>query len=167
MISYDEEALEYCSKTTDTILGGTLGMYCSHAYAHATEEGSEALPAVLKGSDFMAYEVFRSLGIKTLIRPVLDTASDEEDDSEAEYDFEDLDEDDDQEDLELARIGEELSEPVMSNKGGSECDCWSEIWPGYRHERVEVQWLNRTTASNMQFGFLKVSSLTHAVLKLC
>lgn len=55
--------------------GGLLGKYCSHAYAHATEEGIKALPAVLKGSDMVTYETFKSLGIRVHIRPELEMDS--------------------------------------------------------------------------------------------
>jgi hypothetical protein len=53
-------------------IGGLLGKYCSHAYAHATEEGIQSLPAVLKGSDMVTYETFKSLGIQVDIRPELE-----------------------------------------------------------------------------------------------
>jgi hypothetical protein len=62
--------------------GGYLRKYCSHAYAHATTEGATALPAVLKGSDVIAFEVFRSLGVIVLVRPMLERMS------EYEYDYE-------------------------------------------------------------------------------
>ncbi|KAJ4319051.1 hypothetical protein N0V94_004103 [Neodidymelliopsis sp. IMI 364377] len=52
--------------------GGVLGKYCSHAYAHATNEGIRKLPAVLKGSDMVTYEIFQSLGIQVQVRPALD-----------------------------------------------------------------------------------------------
>ncbi|KAF2825159.1 hypothetical protein CC86DRAFT_394877 [Ophiobolus disseminans] len=54
---------------------GILGKHCSYAYAHATKEGASVLPSVLKGSDMVAYEVFRSLGIEVLVRPVVERIS--------------------------------------------------------------------------------------------
>ncbi|KAB5566908.1 hypothetical protein GE09DRAFT_1284615 [Coniochaeta sp. 2T2.1] len=46
--------------------GGILGIYCTHAYAHSTQSGGKALPAVLKGTDMAVYAVFRAHGLKVL-----------------------------------------------------------------------------------------------------
>ncbi|KAI4660751.1 uncharacterized protein J4E79_005319 [Alternaria viburni] len=139
--------------------GGYLGKYCDHAYAHATKEGSKALPALLKGSDFMAYEVFRSLGIKTRVRPVLLTSGEDEEDEEDDRSENRTDEDDDQKHLQFARIGKKLSAPVMSSVGGDEDDTWSEIYAQYPHDRLHVRWLNRHTTTNLQFGFLAYGNM--------
>ena len=57
-------------------VGGLLGKYCNHAYAHATKEGIKALPAVLKGSDMVTHDTFESLGMWVDIRPELEVKSD-------------------------------------------------------------------------------------------
>ncbi|KAK8091101.1 hypothetical protein PG994_000606 [Apiospora phragmitis] len=50
--------------------GGTLGFWCSHAYAynHATES---PLPNALKGVDAVLWEVFQALGLDPKIAPVM------------------------------------------------------------------------------------------------
>ncbi|KAL5114504.1 hypothetical protein ACEQ8H_007594 [Pleosporales sp. CAS-2024a] len=50
--------------------GGFLGRYCTHAYAHTTSNTQYTMPSILKGSDMVAYEVFRALGMTTHARPV-------------------------------------------------------------------------------------------------
>lgn len=51
--------------------GGTLGIYCQHAYAHSTVEGAAALPGILKGSDMALYAVFLALGLAVSVHPIL------------------------------------------------------------------------------------------------
>ena len=114
----------------------------------------------------MAYEVFRSLGIKTRVRPVLLT-SDNEEDKRDDRSEKHTNEDDDQKHLQFARIGKKLSAPVMSSIGGCMDDSWSKIYAKYPHNRRQIRWLNRATTTNLQFGFLAVSSLTHTHLNLC
>ncbi|KAF9887164.1 hypothetical protein FE257_010418 [Aspergillus nanangensis] len=52
--------------------GGVLGVYCSHAYPHASEIANMQLPRGLKGADLVLYTVLQSLGIEVDIRPVLE-----------------------------------------------------------------------------------------------
>ncbi|KAK7755004.1 hypothetical protein SLS62_003088 [Diatrype stigma] len=49
--------------------GGCLGFYCQHAYPHTSE--ASGLPDTLKGIDMMLYEIFRAIGYKAYLRPVL------------------------------------------------------------------------------------------------
>ncbi|OCL13928.1 hypothetical protein AOQ84DRAFT_429161 [Glonium stellatum] len=67
--------------------GGTLGIWCSHAYAHSSEPSVHNLPSSLKGVDMAMYEIFRALGLQVAVRPILDTLPD--DDYSAEEDEED------------------------------------------------------------------------------
>jgi hypothetical protein len=60
-----------------SIKGGTLGFHCAHAYAHTTDHNIVRLPFALKGVDVVIYTVFRSLGLKIEIRPVLEEIEDE------------------------------------------------------------------------------------------
>ncbi|KAL7775698.1 hypothetical protein CFE70_009542 [Pyrenophora teres f. teres 0-1] len=59
--------------------GGIMDRYCSHAYAHANNVMPKTLPAILKGGDMVAFEVFRFLGIAPRVRPVLDLDEDTRD----------------------------------------------------------------------------------------
>ncbi|UPX11180.1 uncharacterized protein EKO05_0001802 [Ascochyta rabiei] len=121
--------------------GGFLAKYCSHAYAYATNEGIRALPAVLKGSDMVTYEVFQSLGIRVQLRPALDYGHWAED-------FDDF--------MEYDRIGKRLTEPIGSNEGGYE-DCDAEtIFEYFPQDKLHVKWLNKpvTDNANMQYTFL-------------
>jgi hypothetical protein len=126
-----------------------LGKYCGHAYAHATNEGAKALPAILKGSDMIAYEVFRSLGVSTYVRPVLGV----NEEAFAWY------HDDEERDLDINRIGKKLSGPVMTEYGCGDAGL-EEIFGEYPHEVVKVKWLNDRTmgTQNMQFGYVTVST---------
>ncbi|KAL2157888.1 hypothetical protein VTH06DRAFT_4941 [Thermothelomyces fergusii] len=52
--------------------GGYLGYNCSHVYPHTSETKLNFLaPDNLKGADMLMYEIFRSLGLKVTVRPVV------------------------------------------------------------------------------------------------
>ncbi|KAJ5790206.1 uncharacterized protein N7518_007217 [Penicillium psychrosexuale] len=63
--------------------GGALGFYCSHAYPHASDEAPMLLPRALKGADLVLYSVFKSLGIKIEVVPVIQ----EDDFRKGDYDM--------------------------------------------------------------------------------
>ncbi|KAH6644873.1 hypothetical protein C7974DRAFT_440487 [Boeremia exigua] len=124
--------------------GGLLGKYCSHAYAHATKEGASALPAALKGSDMVAYEIFKSLGVPVAIRPELDIKG-----KFYVYD----DESEDAAYLSHSVIGKEL----MGSSGGGYEDCsMKERFEGFPHDLLKVKWLNTPVADsrNFQYSYL-------------
>lgn len=52
--------------------GGTLGFYCAHQYAHATNDANNRLPWALKGVDVVIFMVFQSLGLEVRVRPVME-----------------------------------------------------------------------------------------------
>ena len=56
---------------TDHDSGGTLGFHCAHKYAHTREGMDKLMPFALKGIDMVLLIVFRSLGLKTYVRPLL------------------------------------------------------------------------------------------------
>ena len=50
-----------------------MGFYCAHQYAHARNDSTGRLmPYALKGIDVALFSVFKSLGLKVSVRPVLD-----------------------------------------------------------------------------------------------
>ncbi|KAJ5501876.1 Oxoglutarate/iron-dependent dioxygenase [Penicillium fimorum] len=51
--------------------GGAFGFYCSHAYPHISDEAPVLLPKAFKGADLVLYSVFKSLGIRIDIVPVI------------------------------------------------------------------------------------------------
>lgn len=51
--------------------GGHLGFFCTHAYAH-TDTDRTILPDMLKGVDMVVWQTFASLGLDSLVRPVID-----------------------------------------------------------------------------------------------
>lgn len=57
--------------TNDPKQGGTMGIYCAHAYAHTSNKADKRLPKCLKGSDLVIYSVFKELGYSVSIRPVI------------------------------------------------------------------------------------------------
>jgi hypothetical protein len=132
---------------TYTCAGGILGKYCSHAYAHATDGAASALPSILKGSDMVAFEVFRSLGIEPLVRPVIDHIRKHEDaigyeDKESELHTHDY-------------IGKELTEPLDI---GFKCEAIQEAYHAYPSTLEKVTWVNepKKGTENMQFAYLAV-----------
>ena len=52
-------------------LGGTLGFFCNHQYAHAHDAGRKSVPAAFKGVDLAVFTTFYSLDLKPTVRPVL------------------------------------------------------------------------------------------------
>lgn len=61
-----------CAAKYSCVLGGTLGLYCRHAYAHANDDHSERLPFALKGVDAIFYSVFHHLGLKVNIQAFME-----------------------------------------------------------------------------------------------
>jgi hypothetical protein len=58
--------------------GGPLGIYCTHPYYHTRKLTQTLMPYSLRGIDAITFSVFRALGLKVLIAPVLgDEAWDE------------------------------------------------------------------------------------------
>ncbi|KMU86422.1 hypothetical protein CIHG_04211 [Coccidioides immitis H538.4] len=51
--------------------GGILGIFCSHSYAHTSEEANLLLPRKLKGADMALYATLKSLGLWVRIMPIL------------------------------------------------------------------------------------------------
>ena len=52
-------------------LGGVLGFCCTHQYAHTNSSSAIRIPRVLKGMDMALYAVFRALGLRLDVLPVL------------------------------------------------------------------------------------------------
>ena len=52
------------------MVGGVLGVYCHHSYAHASDSPDERLPAMMKGADAAFLVVCDALQLKTQARPV-------------------------------------------------------------------------------------------------
>lgn len=133
---------EHMKKLLDggSFKGDRLGVMCSHYYAHTERFNIHRLPSSLKGIDMVVFEVFRSLGLKPQVLPVLKG-----------YDeFEDWDSYGEAESIEyMPRIGEKLVR--VTAKGGSieDGDCLYEeddpieSIPGdFQHQKVT--WLSQT-----------------------
>ena len=52
-------------------IGGRLGFFCNHQYAHTHDAGRKSIPAAFKGVDLAVFTTFHSLGLKPAVRPVL------------------------------------------------------------------------------------------------
>ena len=65
--------------------GGILGFHCTHQYAHTNGTANRRLPHALKGIDVVLYSVFRSLGMKVHVRPVLEEEFSEEENVEKRW----------------------------------------------------------------------------------
>lgn len=132
-----------------TMPGGLLGKYCTHAYAHATKEGASALQSVLKGSDMIAYELLRALGVEVLIRPILQNIREHMYDSdEVEGDL-----------LTHTHVGNNLLESINTNMEWGDYYQITNIYEALPSNLMKVTWLNEPTAETktMQLSFLRVS----------
>ncbi|RMZ68691.1 Oxoglutarate iron-dependent dioxygenase [Pyrenophora seminiperda CCB06] len=128
--------------------GGTLGIYCLHAYAHANEVGAKTLPPVLKGADMVAYEVFRALGVIPDVRPILYL------DPGYKYELKGykFKTEEEREVANWARVGDKLSSVCMSKY---EHDFPYQLGE-YPHKLVDVLWLNKFKRGthNLQYTYL-------------
>lgn len=67
-----------------------MGIYCQHAYAHATKEGAKSLSdsensaVTLKGCDKAAFSVFRKLNLPITVKSILDPQEVKRDESSEE-----------------------------------------------------------------------------------
>jgi hypothetical protein len=129
--------------------GGLLGVYCQHAYAQNTPEGGAQLPGILKGADMAVYEVFRALGLKVEVRPVLDHLADYEDYWEEYY------EDDTGEPGGGIRylkkynfLGKKLGHIELTSAGGFE-ESYEELIEEYPADRVQVRWLTKPVVKSI------------------
>jgi hypothetical protein len=72
-------------------VGGVLGVYCSHDYAHASGTIERRLPGMLKGQDAALWSICETLGLPQVALPVYSPEEEDEcsdDDSEHWYDDE-------------------------------------------------------------------------------
>lgn len=56
-------------------VGGTLGFFCQHQYAHSQESGRKSIPMALKGVDPAIYSVSQALGLTVGIHPIVKNKS--------------------------------------------------------------------------------------------
>lgn len=56
----------------DALVGGVIGFYCAHLYAHNTEGADVLMPYALKGIDMALFSTFQSLGLSVKACPVMD-----------------------------------------------------------------------------------------------
>jgi hypothetical protein len=92
--------------------GGTLGFYCAHKYAHTRKGMKNLMPFALKGIDVAVFSVFRSLGLKVSVRPILDTSNLEWMDGTASS------EEESQESSDISKIGNAFHELQLRDVGG-------------------------------------------------
>ena len=93
--------------------GGTLGLYCHHAYAHNNTDYTKRLPYALKGVDAIFYSVFDHLGLKVRIRAVMEDMNDNGYGCPRDYDS-----DDSRKDAELVSTG--LHAIQLTEEGGGD-----------------------------------------------
>ncbi|KAI9708275.1 MAG: hypothetical protein M1828_003011 [Chrysothrix sp. TS-e1954] len=130
--------------------GGLLGVECEHAYPQNDESQTQLLPSRLKGADMAIYEVFKSVGLKCALRPVLDDTEQREDMEEcADYDS-DIDvEEAMSAELDKETIGEK---PICLKVTdvGYDGDTWEDILSEWQpHTRDEITWLKKGGVSEL------------------
>ncbi|KAF2418794.1 hypothetical protein EJ08DRAFT_599213 [Tothia fuscella] len=139
--------------------GRQLGIGCEHFYAHAQGPMVHQLPESLKGSDMAVYEIFRALGLATVVRPILDMQIDDDDEYYQRDDYSDNkddDSDDDDNDVADERETVQGKDIVGTNlhsfkadyneewdQGGQKgtVDAWGE------HIFRKITWINRLMES--------------------
>ncbi|KAL8895149.1 MAG: hypothetical protein Q9192_003812, partial [Flavoplaca navasiana] len=52
-------------------IGGCIGFFCHHAYAHSTEVGRKQIPGAFKGVDLAVFSAFKRLGMQVGVHPIL------------------------------------------------------------------------------------------------
>ncbi len=57
--------------TLTSRIGGIIGFFCHHQYAHSQEKSRKSLPAAFKGVDLAVYSVFSAYGLKVGIHPIV------------------------------------------------------------------------------------------------
>ncbi|KAF1911956.1 hypothetical protein BDU57DRAFT_483512 [Ampelomyces quisqualis] len=132
--------------------GGLIGKYCDHAYAHTTTDAATKFPSILKGADMVAYEVFRSLGIKILIRPIAEHVSQYEN-----YDIS----------AKLRRrdfVGNAITECIETGMEWGECENGYDVWNQYPSTLQKVHWINAPTpgTEDIQFSYTRYGNQAEA-----
>lgn len=64
-------------------LGGILGFFCHHQYAHAQGDNRKPIPGAFKGVDLAVYGVFDTFGLKIGIHPIVSNEERREDGKES------------------------------------------------------------------------------------
>lgn len=53
-------------------IGGILGFFCHHQYAHSQKSGRKSVPGAFKGVDLAIFSVFHALGLKVGVHPIIE-----------------------------------------------------------------------------------------------
>ncbi|KAI1451685.1 hypothetical protein F4805DRAFT_81424 [Annulohypoxylon moriforme] len=125
--------------------GGWIGIYCIHAYPHNTRAGRKSLPGILKGADMAVYAVFRSLGLKVLVKTVLD-----------EDKVNKMTDRDEPYDAPLTRVGD-WGTVVTTEAGGHEEATWLDIFRDFSRSKVQINWLTKRQKENRNTGFVHLT----------
>ena len=56
-------------------IGGTLGFFCNHQYAHTSNSGRKIIPMAFKGVDLAIYSVFKALDLNVGVHPIVHNRS--------------------------------------------------------------------------------------------
>ncbi|KAM0802292.1 hypothetical protein BDR22DRAFT_844059 [Usnea florida] len=125
--------------------GGTLGLFCHHAYAHNKSDHIKRLPYALKGVDAIFYSVFDHLGLRVKIRAVMDDLDEDGYGNPRDYDS-----DDSRKDAELVSTGLhtlQLTEDGGDDGGEDPADIVKGVWPS--KWRSDIAWFNNRGPKEM------------------
>ncbi|MCJ1385112.1 hypothetical protein MMC17_008231 [Xylographa soralifera] len=113
-------------------IGGVLGYYCEHRYAHTSKDIRSRLPYALKGRDALIYAVFQQgFGNRVHFRPVLEPV-------ERDPDYRDSDDDEDED-----RIGTGLHMIQITDAGDEDDQTLNYLAEAWKHEMwADVSWIN-------------------------
>lgn len=143
------------------LIGGNLGIYCQHAYAHTNSDVARQFPGILKGSDMAVYDVFRALGLKLDTRAILDgNARDEEEDDE--YGDEDYPR---EYQHRYNTIAGRLGRLRFTELGGDE-ESQREVIEGWGGEHMDVTWVNAPRSSSIDMVHMTVCIDLHGCLNV-
>ncbi|KAI0595483.1 hypothetical protein F4775DRAFT_569220, partial [Biscogniauxia sp. FL1348] len=125
--------------------GGYIGIYCTHAYPHNSEQGRKSLPGILKGADMAVYTVFHALGLQVKVKTVLD-------DDEANEIMEERGAN--------ASLGSRIgswNNIRTTSTGGWDGHEWEDIIRCFPHHQVKVNWLTERREEFKKMGFVHLT----------
>lgn len=126
-------------------IGGYLGFYCSHAYAH-TDTDAVILPDMLKGLDMVIWETFVRLGLESSVKPVLNL--------EDFYEYEDPNKDP----MVIGKDRALYMSEMMRIEDYSQMDEQIREWRGGETlDSQEVHWLTEPNHKQLQLAYIAVS----------
>lgn len=155
MVRITPDQLSCIVLTNLTSLGGYLGFFCTHAYAHSNTDHI-VLPDMLKGLDMVIWETLTGLGLQTEVKPVLFT-------DRSDCDYKGLDGDEFENKFPEAILGSDFR---MYKDSYDRVDGWEElkgVYTGWGWDEDDIRyrnvhWLTEPGPMELQLLYKAVSA---------